>query len=330
MIRLFIAIIVSGWLALPALGARLDATAINNAELGSRRPAEDKLDAVTVKAQVLLDRALFSPGEIDGKLGENAQKALRAFAEANSLAADKPLTPEIWTMLSGTSKDPVVTEYTITEKDVKGPFLKKIPAKMEAMKDLKALSYTGPRQAIAEKFHMSEGLLVALNPGKKFDRAGERIFVTSVLNKQTRLTIGRIEVDKMRQTVKAFDPSGALIGFFPATVGSEEKPTPSGTLKVVSADANPNYRYHPEYRFKGVKSTTPFEIKPGPNNPVGSYWVGLSAEGFGIHGTPNPSRVSKAASHGCVRLTNWDAILLGSNVKKGTPVVFVDQPQASK
>jgi lipoprotein-anchoring transpeptidase ErfK/SrfK len=326
--RLFVAIVLSGWLALPALGARLDATAINNAELGSKPPAEDKVDAVTVKAQVLLDRAQFSPGEIDGKLGENAQKALRAFAEANNLAADKPLTSEIWTKLSGTGKDPVIAEYKITENDVKGPFLKKIPAKMEAMKDLKALSYASPQQAIAEKFHMSEGLLAALNPGQKFDRAGDRIFVTNVLNKPSKLTIGRIEVDKARQTVKAFDPSGALIGFFPATVGSEEKPTPSGTLKVVSADANPNYRYHPEYKFKGVKSTKPFEIKPGPKNPVGLYWIGLSAEGYGIHGTPNPSKVSKAESHGCVRLTNWDAILLGSNVKKGTPVVFVDQPQA--
>jgi lipoprotein-anchoring transpeptidase ErfK/SrfK len=330
MIRLFIAIVLSTWLALPARGAGLDATAINNAELGSKPPAKDKIDAVTVKTQVLLDRALFSPGEIDGKLGENAQKALKAFAEANSLAADKPLTSEIWTMLSGNSKDPVIAEYTLTEIDVKGPFLNKIPAKMEAMKDLKALSYTSPRQAIVEKFHISEDLLAALNPGKKFDRAGERILVTNVRNKQTKLTIGRIDVDKARQTVKAFDPSGTLIGFFPATVGSEEKPTPSGSLKVVSADASPNYRYNPEYKFKGVKSTKPFEIKPGPNNPVGSYWIGLSAEGYGIHGTPNPSKVSKAASHGCVRLTNWDAILLGSNVKKGTPVVFVDQPQASK
>jgi lipoprotein-anchoring transpeptidase ErfK/SrfK len=167
--------------------------------------------------------------------------------------------------------------------------------------------------------------LEALNPGKKFDQAGEIVSVANVLKNEAKLKVGRIEVDKSRQTVKAFAPSGDLIAFFPATVGSEEKPTPSGRLKVVSADANPNYRYNPDYKFKGVKSKEAFTIKPGPNNPVGSYWIGLSAEGYGIHGTPNPSKVSKSESHGCVRLTNWDVGLLGKSVKKGTPVEFVDQ-----
>jgi lipoprotein-anchoring transpeptidase ErfK/SrfK len=327
MIRWLVATAFLGCLAFPAAGASLDAAAINNAEFRSKPPAQDKIDPVVVKVQVFLDRAQFSPGEIDGKLGENAQKALRAFAEAKGLTSDKALTPEVWTMLAGTSKHPAITEYTIAKSDVRGPFLEKLPAKMEDMKGLKALGYTSPREAIAEKFHMSEGLLVALNPGKKFDQAGEIIFVINVLNKQTELTIGRIEVDKSRQTVKAFDPSGALIAFFPATVGSEEKPSPSGNLKVISVDANPNYRYNPDYKFKGVKSKKAFTIKPGPNNPVGSYWIGLSSEGYGIHGTPNPSKVSKSESHGCVRLTNWDVGLLGSNIKKGTPVVFVDESQ---
>jgi lipoprotein-anchoring transpeptidase ErfK/SrfK len=330
MIRLFVATVFLGSLVLAAGGAGLDAAAINNAEYRSKPAIEDKIDAVVVKVQVLLDRAQFSPGEIDGKLGENAQKALRAFSEAKGLTSDQALTPEIWEMLAGTSKDAAITQYTTSKSDVKGPFLKKLPAKMDDMKRLKTLSYTSPREAIAEKFHMSEELLAALNPGKKFNKAGEIILVTNILNNQTKLSIGRIEVDKSRQTVKAFDPSGALIAFFPATVGSEEKPTPSGSFKVVSADANPTYRYNPDYKFKGVKSKKAFTIKPGPNNPVGSYWIGLSAEGYGIHGTPNPSKISKSESHGCVRLTNWDADLLGKNIKKGTPVVFVDQSQGDR
>jgi lipoprotein-anchoring transpeptidase ErfK/SrfK len=329
MIRVLVAAILTAWLAFPAIAASLDAAAINGAEFHSKLSTDD-VNPVVVKAQVLLDRAQFSPGEIDGKLGENAQKALRAFAEAKGLPAGKTLTAELWTALAGTGNDPVMAEYTISEADAKGPFLKKLPAKMEDMKGLKALGFTSLREAIAEKFHMSEGLLTALNPGKKLDRAGEKILVANVANKQSKLSIARIEVDKSRQTVKAFDPSGAMVAFFPATVGSEEKPTPSGSVKVTSADPNPNYRYNPDYKFKGVKSREAFTIKPGPNNPAGSFWIGLSVEGYGIHGTPNPSKVSKSESHGCVRLTNWDVGLLGRNIKKGTPVVFVDEPQDGK
>jgi lipoprotein-anchoring transpeptidase ErfK/SrfK len=330
LIRLLIATILSSCLLLPAAAASLDAAAVNAAEYTAKRAADDRIDAAVVKLQVWLDRARFSPGEIDGKLGENAQKALKAFAEAKSLPSDKLPNPEIWKALAGANEEAAIVEYKIADRDVKGPFLEKLPAKMEDMKDLKALGYTSAREALAEKFHMSEDLLAALNPGKKFDRAGEAIFVANVLNKPAKLTVRRIEVDKTAQTVRAFDASGGLVAFFPATVGSDEKPTPTGSLKVVSADANPNYRYNPDYKFQGVKSTKPFTIKPGPNNPAGSYWIGLSAEGFGIHGTANPSKVSKSESHGCVRLTNWDVGLLGASVKKGIEVAFLDEPAAAK
>ena len=328
MIRLFAGLIMFACLVCPAF-AGLDAASINNAEFKGKTPADDKINPAVVKAQVLLDRANFSPGEIDGKLGENAQKALKAFAEAKGLAMNKPLTSEIWGALIATSPDAVIVDYQITEKDVKGPFLKKLPGKMEDMKGLKSLDYTSPREAIAEKFHMSEALLAALNPGKKFDEAGQTISVANLVARNTKPVVTRVEVDKTSQTVKAFANS-ELVAFFPATVGSDEKPTPSGVLKVISIDANPHYRYNPDYKFKEVKSRRAFTIKPGPNNPVGTYWIGLSAEGYGIHGTANPSKVSKAESHGCVRLTNWDIDKLAKLLKKGTEVAFIERSAANR
>ena len=309
--------------------AGLDAASVNNAEWKGK--ASKDIDPAIVKMQVLLDRAGYSPGEIDGKLGENALKALRAFADAKGLAFDgrKP-TPEIWNALTATSSEAIIVDYKIADKDAKGPFLQKLPAKMEDMQGLKSLDYTGPREAIAEKFHMSEALLEALNPGRKFDEAGQSISVVSVATKEDRPAAARVEVDKTRQTVRVLGKSGELIEFFPATVGSKEKPTPSGTLKITSIDANPHYGYNPDYKFKGVKSKRAFEINPGPNNPAGSWWIGLSAEGYGIHGTPNPSKISKAESHGCVRLTNWDAGRLAKLVKKGMEVAFIEGQPASR
>ena len=310
----------------PAFAAEINPAAIDAAEPSKKSLSNDKPTPAGVRLQVLLDRAHFSPGEIDGRFGENAKKALRAYAEARQLPGSDSPTEEVWKALRADGR-PATLTYTITEQDVAGPFLSKLPSKMEDMKDIPKLGFTSPREALAEKFHMSERLLVALNPGRHFDRAGETIVVVdTATGEETQAKADRVEVDKVRQTVKLFDKSNALIGFYPATVGSEEKPSPSGTLKVTEISKNPFYRYNPAYRFKGVQSRKPFTIKPGPNNPVGSVWIGLSADGYGMHGTPLPGKVSKAESHGCVRLTNWDAERVAASVVKGTPVAFVDGP----
>jgi lipoprotein-anchoring transpeptidase ErfK/SrfK len=310
----------------PALGANMDAAAINAAEPSKKTLANDKPTPAGVRLQVLLARAHFSPGEIDGKFGENAKKALRAYAEAQRLPSSDDVTDEVWRKLA-TDERPAIANYTVEEQDVAGPFLHKLPAKMEDMKDIPKLGYTSPREGLAEKFHMSEELLAALNPGQRFDHARDTIAVVDTGTDQNPEKADRVEVDKNRQVVKLFDKANALIGFYPATVGSEEKPSPSGTLKVTEIDRNPTYRYNPDYHFKGVHSRRPFTIRPGPNNPVGTVWINLSADGYGIHGTPFPGKVSKAESHGCVRLTNWDAERVAKRVSKGTPVAFVDDRQ---
>jgi lipoprotein-anchoring transpeptidase ErfK/SrfK len=333
-------LIVAVGLSLLAQGAALakdsdkpsrafNAETINAANFTGKLPPDEKLSPLAVKLQVLLDRAHFSPGEIDGMFGDNVEKALLAFAEANSLPSGKALTPEIWAKLQAGSSDPVMTDYVLTEKDVKGPFLDKLPVKMEEMKSLKKLDYTSASEALGERFHMSQDLLETLNPKAKFDKAGETITIVKLSDRKPD-KVSRLEVDKVRQTVKAFAKDGALLAFYAASVGSDEKPTPSGALKVTSVHANPVYRYDPKYKFKGVESSKPFTINGGPNNPVGAMWIGLSEKSYGIHGTSDPSRVSKSDSHGCVRLTNWDVERLGASVKKGVEVSFVDGKQAAK
>ncbi|RXH41463.1 L,D-transpeptidase family protein [Bradyrhizobium zhanjiangense] len=329
MMRWMLGAVMSLWFFCPALAGNFDAVAVNDAARPEKQPATDKLNASVTKLQILLDRAQFSPGQIDGKFGENAQKAMKAFAEQNGIAFDKTIAPELWDELNAASEGPVVVDYKITDADVKGPFLKRLPAKLDQMKSLEALSYTSPLEGLAEKFHMSEELLKTLNPRNAFDKSGETIVVANVPAQRELPRIARVEIDKTRATLKAFDGSGRLIAFYPATIGSPDRPTPMGTLKVTGTHEQPTYHYNPEYKFKSVKSKRPFDIKPGPNNPVGSYWIGLSAQGYGIHGTAEPDRVSKSASHGCIRLTNWDARVLGENVKRGTPVVFLDAPTAT-
>jgi lipoprotein-anchoring transpeptidase ErfK/SrfK len=307
----------------------LHAETINAANFSGKLPSENKVSPLAVKVQVMLDRAHFSPGEIDGLFGDSVEKALQAFAEANSLPSGKALTPEIWAKLQPDASEPVMTDYVLTDKDIKGPFLDKLPVKMEEMKSLKKLDYTSAEEALGERFHMSPDLLEALNPKVKFDKAGETITVVKLSDRRPG-KVSRLEVDKTRQTVKAYGKDGALLAFYPASVGSEEKPTPSGVLKVTSVHANPVYRYDPKYKFKGVDSEKPFTIQGGPNNPVGAMWIGLSEKSYGIHGTSDPSRVSKSDSHGCVRLTNWDVERLAASVKKGVEVSFVDGKQAAK
>lgn len=277
-----------------------------------------------VKAQVLLDRANISSGEINGKYSRRLDEAIKAFAEIHNMPADTRWSRAFWDELTTGAIVPVVTDYTITSDDLRGPFLQ-LPARLEDMTPFKSLGYAGVREALAEKFHMGPELLARLNPDATFSVAGEEITVANVITEISSPSVARIEVDKDRQTVKAYSNKNELIAFFPASVGSQDKPTPSGRLKVTSVNSDPSFHYNPNYQFKEIETRKSFELAPGPNSPLGSTWIALSKPSYGIHGTAEPSMVGKAASHGCVRLTNWDAQRLSTMVTRGVPVTFIDK-----
>ena len=311
----------------PALAAPkgLELDAVNKADLSAKN--EKGVSPIFIKTQVLLDRARFSPGVIDGHKGENVANALKAFEKARSLKVDGELDEEVLEKLNEASSEPALVEYTIADEDVKGPFVK-IPDKFEEQAELDRLAYSSAEELLAEKFHMDLDLLKELNPGKRFDKAGETIVVANVARQgkpaDEARKVAKLEVVKSERVLRALADDGSIVAVYPASIGSEEKPAPSGSHTVRAVAKNPNYTYNPDYAFKGVKAKEKFEIKPGPNNPVGTVWIDLSVESFGIHGTSEPDKVGKAVSHGCVRLTNWDVEELAAMVKKGMPVVFLD------
>ncbi|RWC88245.1 MAG: murein L,D-transpeptidase [Mesorhizobium sp.] len=329
MVRLgLLALVLFAFAAGATEAAKLDAATVNNAQFGDA--ATKGVDATVLKAQILLDRARFSPGLIDGHQAENFTKAVRAFQAANALPADGKLNRETWDKLVATSQGgTVLVNYELTRKDVRGPFTKRIPASMERMAHLRRLGYRSSLERIAERFHISEQLLRRLNPGISFRTAGAKLLVPAIARDDPASAVASLEVDKAAREVRVLDDSGKVVSVYPASIGSEEKPAPSGEAQVTRVVHKPTYHYDPHFAFKGVRTKRPFTIAAGPNNPVGSVWIDLSIESYGIHGTPEPGKIGKTFSHGCIRLTNWDAEDLALEVHKGTRVVFTGETAGS-
>ena len=294
---------------------------INAATFAPAKPGE--LIAQVVKAEILLDRADASPGVIDGKVGDNFKKALTAYAQTQGLPATSELNEAVWQALDRDTA-PALVDYTIDASDVAGPYIDTVPTDFGEMAKLKALSYTGPAEMLAERFHMDERFLKALNPDADFAKAGTSIVVANVSRVAIKGAIARVDVDKMHGQVRALDAQGNLVVAYPATIGSDDTPSPTGSYKVRAVVKNPDYTYNPHKNFKQGKNTHVLRIAPGPNNPVGSTFIALTKPTYGIHGTPAPEKIDKSGSHGCVRLTNWDARELANAIKKGTPVTFVE------
>ncbi|MGA0531197.1 L,D-transpeptidase family protein [Hansschlegelia sp. KR7-227] len=282
---------------------------------------DDDPNPFLIRVQILLDRAHASPGAIDGRDGDNLKKAVRAFRELRKMPPADALDAEVWSAISADAAK-ATKIYAITPEDIDDRYLDKVPKDYAKLAKLKWIGFTGPEEMLAERFHMSEALLRRLNPGADFRRAGQSLLVAET-GGEPEARVARIEIDKAGGELRAYAADGTLVLVDPATVGSDDTPSPSGRMKVNGSFPDPHYKYDPKKNFQQGRNRRKLDLPPGPNGPVGSMWIDLSKPTYGIHGTPDPDKISKSGSHGCVRLTNWDAAALGRLVDKGkTEVEF--------
>ena len=275
--------------------------------------AKDAPDPFLIRLQVLLDRAHASPGVIDGRSGGNTDKAIRAYEEMQGLETDGTLDESLWSKLSADA-GPAVKSYQLTKEDVAGPYVPDLPSDYGEMAKLDRLAYRDAAEMLAERFHMDEVLIRSLNPEADFKTEGQTILVADP-GADPETKVDRIVIDKSKGELIAYAEDGRIVLMDPATIGSEDTPSPSGTMKVKGSAREPKYEYDPKKNFQQGQNRKKLTLPPGPNGPVGSVWIDLSKPTYGIHGTPEPSQIDKTASHGCVRLTNWDAEALSRLVK---------------
>ncbi|WP_284727827.1 MULTISPECIES: L,D-transpeptidase family protein [Alphaproteobacteria] len=286
-------------------------------------PVKSNLSQLEITAlQAFLDREGASPGVIDGKMGQNVNKALVAWQQMTGETIDPNNAEDILERLR-LSGGLAITAYTITPGDAAGPYVAAIPEDYAHKAQLPALSYTSTAEMLAEKFHMDEAYLRALNPGVDFTIPGTIIKVVAP-GQPKKGEVARIVANKGLKQVFAYAADGALIAAYPASIGSSDTPSPSGTVTVERIALNPGYTYNPKINFQQGTNDKILAIPPGPNGPVGTVWMALSKPTYGIHGTPEPSKIGRTQSHGCIRLTNWDATELAKMTKPGVTVEFVD------
>ena len=308
---------------LAALPLAAAAQAPSNLNLPSSAPAglfDAERSAEILLVQVLLDRARHSPGVIDGYMGGNTRRAIAAYQKAAGIPVTGQISGSLVDRLRSEHGGELFQSYTITKDDADGPF-RNVPSSMTGKAQLDRVAFESPAEKLAEKFHMAQSFLKALNPRADLGRAGTTILVVKPGPDKLPADIAKIEVVKGENELRAYAADGKLIVSYPTTVGSSFHPSPSTTLQVLAVAMDPTYHFDPEGRSWGPDRE--LTIAPGPNNPVGTVWIDLSRDGYGIHGTPEPRLIGKTSSHGCVRLTNWDATELAKAVSKGTTVEFV-------
>lgn len=291
---------------------------IGKVEVGRRSRDMPHPDPAIVRLQILLDRAGASPGVIDGLEGENLRKAVSGFEAIQRLPIDGKIDSELKTRLDDGKA--VMGRYRIEADDL-SDLVTEIPEDYAEQAKMDHLGYTSVQEKLSERFHMDVDLLRAINSGAKF-AVGDTISVAIVGAPRTG-TVKRIEARRGSGEVIAYAADGSIVAAYPATIGSEDNPSPNGRHKVNGVARNPVYIYNPRLNFQQGKNRTKLELPSGPNNPVGTVWIDLSEPTYGIHGTLEPRKIDKAGSHGCVRLTNWDVEELAGMVKPGVEVDFV-------
>lgn len=281
------------------------------------KPAAEKPDMLPT--QVLLDRAGYSPGEIDGAGGRNTDNAIAAF--------ERDKKTKIADALAAGNSEPATIKYVISSEDAAAPLTPNIPEDMMEKSKLKKLDYSTMQEMIGERFHTSPALLKKLNPTAKF-AAGEEITVPNVqiVSDMEGKPVPNItvKVSKSHSTLTVVDQSGATLMHAPVTSGSEHDPLPIGNWTVTAVVRNPTFNYNPDLFWDADPAHSKAKVPAGPNGPVGVVWIDISKPHYGLHGTPEPGTVGHTSSHGCVRLTNWDALKLAAMVGKGTKVEFVE------
>ena len=297
----------------------LTAEQVNDAKLIATVGPGSK-GAATLRVEVLLDRARFSSGEIDAGFGSNLRVAILGYQAANGLDATGVVDAPTWAALDRDTA-PVLVQYTLTDADVAGPF-NPIPADIMEKSKLAALGYTSLMESLGERFHASPKLLQRLNPGKDFAQAGVVIVVPDVEPTSVLPKAAQVVVDKSDSTVSLVDAAGKVLAQYPASMGSEHDPLPIGAWKIQGIAKNPTFHYNPALFWDADPANVKATLPAGPNNPVGVVWIDLSKPHYGIHGTPEPSRIGKTESHGCIRLTNWDALALSQAVSAGMPAIL--------